>query len=106
MELEETWVTFDVLPRYSVSNYGRVVNTETGRELKHQADPNGYLHVTLYRNGVPHKGLLHRLVAKAFLLNYEPGVEVNFINGIKHDCAALNLELGGRGCRTGQLALW
>lgn len=108
MVLEETWVTFDAIPRYSVSDYGRVINNETGRELKAQMDPNGFLHVTLYRNGIPHKGLLHRLVAKAFLLNYEPGVQIDFINGIKHDCAAINLQIAERGCRRSgdDIPLW
>lgn len=99
--IEELWVTFDVLPNYAVSNYGRVVNIKTGRELKGSPDKNGYLRVALYHNGVRHESYVHRLVAKAFFLNYEEGCEVNHISEYKDDNTVLNLTLSGRGCRQG-----
>lgn len=99
-QVDEIWVTFDLLPRYEISNYGRVCNRETGRDLTPSRDKNGYLKVGLSHNGTKHYVYVHRLVAKAFFLNYKNGIEVKHINGDKSDCSVLNLTLGGK-CRTG-----
>lgn len=97
--LDEVWVTVDGLERYAVSNFGRVINQERGNELKPSADKNGYLRVGLSRNGVVYHIPVHRLVAFAFFLNYESGIEVEHKNGIKSDNTVLNLTLGDD-CRT------
>jgi hypothetical protein len=101
MEIEEVWVTIDGLERYAVSNFGRVINQERGNELNPSPDANGYLRVGLSRKGVTHNVYVHRLVARAFFLNYKPGVEVKHISDIKTDNSVLNLTLGG-GCRKGK----
>lgn len=98
MDLEELWVTFDLLPNYAVSNYGRVVNVKTNRDLRPSADANGYMRVALYNKGVRHETYVHRLVAKAFFLNYEEGVEVKHKNRVFTDNTVLNLTLGEK-CR-------
>lgn len=100
MQLEEQWVAIDGLERYAISNYGRIVNQETDRELIPTPDKNGYLRVTLSRNGEKFNVYLHRMVAFAFFLNYEPGVAVEHRDGNKSDCSVLNLTLGGP-CRVG-----
>lgn len=98
--LDEVWVAIDGLERYAVSNYGRVVNQDRGNELTPSPDKNGYLRVGLSRNGVVYYVMVHRLVAFAFFLNYEKGIEVKHKNGDLNDNAVLNLTLGS-GCRKG-----
>lgn len=99
MELDEVWVEIGV-GAYEVSNFGRVLNGNTGRDLTPSPDKNGYLRVALYYKGVRHDVYVHRLVARAFFLNYAKGVEVKHKNGNKDDNAVLNLTLGA-GCRKG-----
>lgn len=98
-EHEEIWVEVGI-GYYEVSNFGRVVNGKTGRDLKPSADGKGYMRVALYYKGVRHDVFVHRLVARAFFLNYGPGVEVRHINGDKKENTVLNLTLGGA-CRVG-----
>lgn len=99
-EMDEVWVTVDGLERYAVSSFGRVINQERGNELTPSPDKNGYMRVGLTRKGKTHNVYVHRLVARAFFLNYRPGVEVKHKNEIKADNSVLNLTLGA-GCRKG-----
>ena len=99
VEMDEIWVEIGV-GAYEVSNFGRVVNANTGRDLTPSPDKNGYLRVALYHKGVRHDVFVHRLVARAFFLNYKPGVEVKHINDNHAENTVLNLTLGG-GCRKG-----
>lgn len=96
-EQEEIWVEVGV-GAYEVSNFGRVVNANTGRDLTPSPDKKGYLRVALYHKGKRHDVPVHRLVARAFFLNYAPGVEVKHKNENLEDNSVLNLTLG-RGCR-------
>lgn len=98
--LDEFWVTFDTIPNYAVSNYGTVLNVRRNRELNPTPDGDGYLRVALYHKGLRYDAYVHRLVAKAFFLNYQEGIEVKFKNGDKTDCSVLNLTLGEHRVRT------
>lgn len=56
--------------RYSVSNFGNVYNTQTGRKLKQNTIKFNYKQVRLYPKNEDQKCLqVHRLVAKAFIPN-------------------------------------
>lgn len=55
-------------------------------------DKDGYLKVTLSKNGKRFQTMAHRLVASAFLDNPENKEQVNHINGIKDDNRVENLE--------------
>lgn len=99
-EIDEVWVGIELLSNYLVSNFGRVVNVHTGRELKACPDSNGYMRVALYQRGIRHDAYVHRLVAKAFFLNYAEGIEVKHKSEHKQDNSVLNLTLG-LGCRKG-----
>lgn len=103
--VEEEFVTFDAFPNYAVSNYGRVVNINTGRDLTPYRQPNGYWKVDLCRKGVRRTFYLHRLVAKAFLVDYDPGLGVTHRDGNKQDCSVMNIEMG-EPCRTSEEGLW
>lgn len=98
--LEEVWVPIVGFSNYAVSNYGRVENVKTGRELKPYFTGKGYLQVKLFSNGVRRPKYVHRLVAQAFFLYYEEGVAVCHKNGIFTDNGVFNLTLGGP-CRRG-----
>lgn len=54
---------------YEVTCSGEVINTTTGRALKPGKNNNGYLQVSLWKNGRPKYFLIHRLVAEAFISN-------------------------------------
>lgn len=92
-------VAFDGL--YSVSADGRVwshaksmgVSRHGGRWLKAALDRRGYPTVCLFREQKQHVVRVHRLVAESWISKAPgDGSEVNHINGIKHDCRAVNLE--------------
>lgn len=92
--LEEYWVAVELLPNYEVSNYGRVINVNTQRELKSCPTGAGYHQVKLYHNGVCRPVYVHRLVAMAFFVDYEEGIEVKHLNENLDDNGVLNLSIG------------
>ena len=65
----EIWRQVDGFPKYRVSNYGRVVSLQSGREkfLLPEIDKDGYARVVLCNNGFHKRFLLHRLVAEHFM---------------------------------------
>lgn len=92
--LEELWVPVEGFPNYEVSNYGRVVNVNTGRDLKPVEHEAGYLKIKLFKNNVRYYFYLHRLVARAFFVDYNEEYSVELINGIRTDCTVANITLG------------
>lgn len=92
---DERWVILDAIPKYSISSYGRVVNNETGYELKHSINPiTKRLKVRLSHNGIKYDVYVHRLVARCFFVNYQDNIEVLHKSGDFSDCSVLNLTLG------------
>lgn len=84
---------------YQVSNLGNIksfsrrgTQSRNDKVLKLTEEPNKYLRVALYKNGVQKRMLVHRLVAKAFLSNEKSLPQVNHISGIKSDNRVVNLE--------------
>ena len=89
-----------------VSNYGEIFTTDKtkirsngrkdnrkGKLLKPATDKDGYLRITLTNNGKRKSYYVHRLVARAYLKDYNEKLQVNHINGIKDDNRAENLEM-------------
>lgn len=62
----ERWVKIDGFPRYSVSDWGRVMNDDRGVYLKPTRKPDGLLMVGLM-NQIQYKRSLPLLVARAFV---------------------------------------
>lgn len=104
---------------YEVSNLGRIRNAETGRILKPFENTFGYLMVdlSLYGSrkieGISKRLLLvHRLVAKAFIINPDPKnkIQVNHLDEDKQNNRADNLnwttpkENSNYGTRTKRIA--
>jgi hypothetical protein len=67
----ENWRPVVGFENYEVSDKGRVRNTGTGRVLRPGPHWQGYVMVTLYRDGQRHTRTVHRLVALAFIPNPE-----------------------------------
>lgn len=79
---------------YEVSNWGRVKSIRFGKEriLKPFTNKDGYLLVTLSKNGTHKKFQVHRLVALHFLPNPDNLPEVNHKDENKLNNNAENLE--------------
>lgn len=92
--MEEYFSEIEGFPNYVVSNYGRIVNIKRDTDLTATKDGNGVYKVTLYRNNVPTTMYVHRIVAKAFFVNYGEDREVLFVNDNKEDYSVLNLTIG------------
>lgn len=87
---------------YQVSNKGRVRSfrykaSKKGRRdnpvmLKPNKKKNGYVQYGLTKNGATKTFTAHRLVAIAFLPNKDDKLQINHIDGIKHNNNVENLE--------------
>ena len=95
MNIIEIWKPVDGYEGlYEVSNLGRVKSLKYGNEkvLKPVKDKDGYLVVSLYRDGKRKMFKIHRLVAIAFIPNPEGFEQINHIDEDKTNNVALNIE--------------
>lgn len=100
------------LDRYEKSKGGSL-RFRKGRILAQTKRKNGYLTVSLNREGVNKKHLIHRLVAKAFIHNIKNLPEVNHEDGNKENNHTYNqkhafdngLQKARRGSSNGQAKL-
>jgi len=95
---EIMWSEIPGFPRYRVSEYGHVHNTESGKFINGSLNGNGrYPAVVLYRgDGTRAQKFTHRLVAEQFVPVRSGKPEVNHIDGNKQNSHASNLEWVGR----------
>lgn len=88
--MKEIWKNIDGYDgKYQVSNLG---NVKSYKNLKKELCKNGYLRVTLYKEGKAKRFLVHRLVANTFLENKSNKPQVNHIDGNKTNNQINNLE--------------
>lgn len=82
-------VAQDIMPYYAISNYGRVLNTYSGKIMKPNYRPNGYEYYCLSAENSKtgqKKYSTHRMVMKTFEpIDNSDNLQVNHINGIKSD---------------------
>lgn len=92
MKIKEEWISVNQYYNYMISNFGKVLNTKTGRILNPIKSKQGYLKVNLYINGKGKMFYIHRLVAEHFVSGYKDGLQVNHIDGNKLNNVFTNLE--------------
>lgn len=78
--------------RYSVSTNGEVRNDATGRILK-TYETNGYKNVKLRLDTGRTSFKVHRLVAEAFLPDFDQTMQVDHINRVRSDNRVENLRM-------------
>lgn len=102
----EEWRVCAVHPNYEVSNKGRVRNADTKRErklyIRTDRDSSQY-QVTLSTKNIRCTTVLQRLVAAAFLSDYDPAKEVEAIDGNYLNCLPSNLKMSHRRIRGGRV---
>lgn len=91
--MEVKWIKLEDYDKYEVSNTGHVRNASTLRILKGSLTADGYMQINLSSEGKSHSCTVHRLVAKAFLPDWDPKLEVNHIDGNKLNNNVENLEM-------------
>lgn len=79
---------------YYVSDDGKIYSDKykERRELSQRKNKKGYLYVNLCKNGKYKSVSVHKIVAKAFLKNYDSNLQVNHIDGNKENNNIENLE--------------
>lgn len=78
---------------YRVSTNGRIMSLRGAPQIMNSHDNgNGYLYITLCKNGMRKNHYVHRLVADAFCIHPYGKDYVNHINHIKQDNRSSNLE--------------
>lgn len=77
---------------YRISTEGRVWSNYKKRILQNRINNKGYLYVELRKGSCGKKGLVHRLVATAFVPRREGANEVNHIDSNPLNCSVENLE--------------
>lgn len=93
--MEVRWAVVDGFPNYEVSTLGEVYNTKFKRYVHPRKNPEGYLRVTLFHNGVGREKYIHVLVARAFFSDFRDNAQVTQVNGDKEDNRLENLRLRG-----------
>lgn len=80
---------------YQVSENGYILSTVRKKHiiLKPKLDKYGYLTINLYKNGIRKTHKIHRLVAAAFLEDFDESLCVNHKNELKYDNRVENLEV-------------
>ena len=77
---------------YEASNDGLIRRTGSDEIRKQFKTGNGYQIINVFVDGKHHTGLVHRLVASAFIPNPDQKKEVNHIDGNKQNNNISNLE--------------
>lgn len=93
--MDETWKVFPLDDRFFISDAGRVRGPRVMLKLQHDKD--GYPIFIAWRGTRDAKTYklhkVHRAVLQTFVGEIPEGMQVNHINGVKHDNRLENLEL-------------
>ena len=91
LTVDEIWKEIEDFPGYYVSDQGRM-KMKKGKFSEASVCSNGYIKVSIFRDGKRHARNIHRLVAKTFIPNPKKKKVVNHINGDRTDNRVANLE--------------
>lgn len=94
--MEEQWknLTIPNYEHFMISNLGRIKNTLTNHIIAVYFDnKRGYGRSKIKTNGITKTVYPHRLVAEAFLPDWNPELQVNHIDKNKSNNCASNLEM-------------
>jgi hypothetical protein len=86
-------------PMYEISTSSEIKNIKTGRVLKGRFNSSGYRYVGLRKNKKTYWRLVHRLVAKTFMPDYDytnKDLVVDHIDGSRHNNELSNLRVISR----------
>lgn len=98
MDTEE-WATVPEYPNYEVSSQGRVRNKSRGRYLTPSTlKGSNFRRVALHKNGYPKYVGVHRIVARAFMPNFDDRYQVELIDPDQGD-GVDNLKISMRSKR-------
>lgn len=93
--MKEMWKKINEYDGYEISNLGKIRSFKKDKNnfiLKQRITKGGYLRITLYKNGMAKKYLVHRLVAQTFIPNPENKPQINHLDGNKQNNKVDNLE--------------
>lgn len=87
-------IKFPGYENYDVYSSGKIVNSNTSRELKIDIGNTGYARITVCKDNKTFRKSVHRVIAELFVFNSDPvnRIFVNHKNGNKLDNRAENLE--------------
>jgi ribose 1,5-bisphosphokinase PhnN len=88
---QKRWDLVPDWPDYSVSDHGDIFSNRRFRPMKPGLNDT-YLKATLSKGGLKKIIPVHRMVARAFVAGYEPGLTVNHIDFNKMNNCYRNLE--------------
>lgn len=94
--MKEEWVEIEGYPNYAVSNHGRVINLRRDVLLKPRPNDEGYLRVSLSFNGRVRDFYISRLVAMAFMPDYDPREQIINWDDDKENNMLSNLRMRKR----------
>jgi len=86
------WKDIPNFINYAASSNGSIKNIKTNRILKQELTKDGYLKVTLYKNGKGYTKKTHRFIALTFIANIFDKPQINHIDGKKINNHTENLE--------------
>lgn len=88
------WRKYEDYDHYRVSDDGQVKSDYSGewKKIKPSDNTSGYPFVQLFKDGIAKNVPIHRMVATAFVDGRDDGLQVNHIDGNKHNNRFDNLE--------------